>query len=219
MEKILSLSWSNRVLLLSITSAMICLTIQAHIYQLSVPLHFLISWAIFVIAMSIWGSCVVLRMMLKINAPLTIEPFDKWLRDWVKNCLERSQITGEKSLEKFESLEKMNGVHELNTRNDNSLNNLSYDIKMDKISDQNENLHSDFVANMNLDKIINDIDSNFVKIWYNNVSNDETFPAEVNQLLRNLMKEFNYQITNINHIELSRKIGNILLLHLKEYRR
>lgn len=208
MDKVFSVSWSNRILYISFICVVVFSTIQSHITSLSVPLHILISWTIFVITLSIWLSCVALRLMLKVNAPFSVEPFNKWLKEWATDYEIQDS-------ERYEAEKMKPEFLELESSDENSASNgIS-----DRETDQNKNSPPSLMRKMNLEKIVDDIDTNFVKIWYENVSNDDAFPSEAKQLLRNLMKKFNYQLTRVNRIELARKIGNILLLHLKEYRR
>lgn len=217
MEKVFSISWSNRILFISFLCVIICVILQAHLTQLAVPLHILISWAIFVITVSIWGSCVALRLMLKINAPLNVEPFNKWLEEWVRNYLRQdNQQTQNPESQNIERVENM-GLEQVQTnveKNDLSPNKISQTS-----SYPNKNPCQSLMRNMNSDKLVEDINLKFIKVWYKNVSNDEAFPGEAKQLLKSLMNKFEYQLTHVNQIELARKVGNIFLLHLKEYRR
>ncbi|XP_046435732.1 uncharacterized protein LOC124187716 isoform X1 [Neodiprion fabricii] len=223
MEKVFSISWSNRILLISLFSVSICMTIQTHVAHLTVPLHFLISWAIFVITISIWLSCFVLRLMLKVNAPLTTEPFNKWAQGWMKNDQTGSgrqpQKPVVKRVDNDEETKDENQIDRQNTEINNLLRDLRADGNLDDGSVLEQDLPVTFVEKINVEKVINDIDANFVKIWYRNVSNDDAFPNESKQLLENLILKFNHQLIRIDRIELARKIGNIFLLHLKEYRR
>ncbi|XP_046740511.1 uncharacterized protein LOC124407932 isoform X2 [Diprion similis] len=215
MEKVFSISWSNRILLVSLFCVTICMTIQTHVARLTVPLHFLISWAIFVITISIWLSCFVLRLMLKVNAPLTIEPFNNWAQCWMKNDRKPVVERGDND----EETKTENEIHRQNTEIKNLLRDLRANGNLDDGSVRGQNLPPTFVEKINVEQVINHIDANFVRIWYRNLSNDDTFPNESKQLLENLIAKFNHQLIRIDRIELARKIGNIFLMHLKEYRR
>ncbi|XP_012258874.2 uncharacterized protein LOC105687643 [Athalia rosae] len=224
MEQVLSISWSNRILLTSTISILICLILQVYVAQLSVSTPMVISWAILIITLSIWLSCVALRLILKANSPLIIQPFNKWLQLLVSVYIKHDlQLTQQQQSEIIKDAENTN-IKPLSTtasNNDQKPNNedSSSNGTFQKITNQNKDSSSTFMARINLDETVDEIDSKFINVWYQNVSNDETFCSEAKLLLKNLLDRVNHQLNNVDQIEVVRKIGNVLLLHLKEYRR
>ncbi|XP_008543904.1 uncharacterized protein LOC103568722 [Microplitis demolitor] len=87
-----------------------------------------------------------------------------------------------------------------------------------KLSSQNdENKISDKSNDIN--KIITEINDKFIDTWYAIISNDRTFNDESKKILKTLFEKVYSKILLINKIKLSHKFADILLLHLKEYRR
>lgn len=72
---------------------------------------------------------------------------------------------------------------------------------------------------MNITDTIREIDVKCIEIWYKNISNDKSFPNEAQDLLDKFLRRLVLKANLIDKIKLVNKLANILLLHLKEYRR
>lgn len=70
-----------------------------------------------------------------------------------------------------------------------------------------------------LSRLINEIDSSFVRSWYSNISDDKTFPEETKTLLRLFFVKLNEQVKSVDKVKLVNQLADVFLLHFKEYRR
>lgn len=73
--------------------------------------------------------------------------------------------------------------------------------------------------NMDVSKILRDIDAKFIDVWYNDLSNDHAFKEGANELLEKVLSKITFHIHSIDELRLAHKLADVFLLHLKEYRR
>lgn len=64
-----------------------------------------------------------------------------------------------------------------------------------------------------------EINAKCIEIWYKNISNDKSFPDEAQDLLKKFLARLIWKISLMDKVKLTNKLANVLLLHLKEYRR
>ncbi|XP_015179248.1 PREDICTED: uncharacterized protein LOC107067863 [Polistes dominula] len=201
MENIL-ISWLNKILLLfCITSILLCLIIQQWVEVTPIPIYISLSWTTFVMIMSIWLSCILLRFTLKRTVPINIEFIKKWIYKRLPKYLELEYMdTEEKAkMSKFESACN-NEVH----------------VKTTEIH------YRDFLTKQNIvyvENIIKKINIDCIDVWYKNISIDKAFPNEAETLLKMLLMKIFQKAKSIDKLKLANKLADVVLLHLKEYRR
>lgn len=208
MENIILISWLNKILLLfCVTSIFLCLIIQQWVEVTPVPIYISLSWTTFVMIMSIWLSCILLRFTLKRTVPINIEFIKKWIYKRLPKYLELEYLgTEEKAkMSKFESACN-NKIHvkTVNPENTNDLYN------GDSLSKRNI---------IYVDNIIREINVDCIDVWYKNISTDKAFPNEAQTLLKILLRKIFEKANSIDKIKLANKLADVVLLHLKEYRR
>ncbi|KAL6441714.1 hypothetical protein ACFW04_003661 [Cataglyphis niger] len=213
MEKVIPMSWLNQILLVfSIAAAILSLVIQGLIELTPLPIYISISWAIFITILSIWLSCCLLRLTLKANSPIALDFMNKWIYKRLMNHL-NSSIDKDKRTDiiyKSNNQNNLNSLQEASvTRNNNAITQDSYknDIPLTKRKE------------INLTDIIREIDAKCIEIWYKNISNDKSFTNEAQDLLNKFLTKLVLKASLIDKIKLGNKLANILVLHLKEYRR
>ena len=193
------MSQSNQIILCSsLFCAILCLITQHWTGSSSLPFYLPIVWAIVVTILSTWISCLVLRLSLKANSPITLQPVSTWLRKKIEHYLKLNFGQNERYLlSKSSSKEsKSDEFYKPDT------------FKFNRGKDAEH-----------LGKITNEIDVKYIQTWYKNISNDERFPEEARDLLLKLSIRLNHCIASINKVSLVDKLADVFLLHLKEYRR
>ncbi|XP_011173360.1 uncharacterized protein LOC105205638 [Solenopsis invicta] len=208
MEKVIPMSWLNQILLVfSIVAAILSLVVQGWTDLTSLPIYVSISWAVFITIISIWLSCCLLRLMLKANSPIALEFMNKWIYKKLA-----SQLHSDSSLDE-------NGSAEITRKNDSEKNSNSA---------QEDNVNGDTCKNeipltrrkkLNITEMTQEINAKCIEIWYKNISNDKSFPDDAQDLLRKFLTRLIWKASLIDKIKLTNKLANVLLLHLKEYRR
>lgn len=202
------MSWLNQILLVfSIVAAILSLVVQGWTDLTSLPIYVSISWAVFITIISIWLSCCLLRLMLKANSPIALEFMNKWIYKKLA-----SQLHSDSSLDE-------NGSAEITRKNDSEKNSNSA---------QEDNVNGDTCKNeipltrrkkLNITEMTQEINAKCIEIWYKNISNDKSFPDDAQDLLRKFLTRLIWKASLIDKIKLTNKLANVLLLHLKEYRR
>ncbi|XP_012276298.1 uncharacterized protein LOC105697514 isoform X2 [Orussus abietinus] len=208
--EVIPMSWLNQILLiLSVGWAALSMIIQEWAGLSSLPVYVSIAWAVFVTAMSTWVSCYVLRFTIKASSPIRFEPFGIWLRTRLEEYFKIDTYPS-KNATIYDSSEnkhtEINGDKE-NMIEDN-INNKACKTKC-KIN----------VQEAYLENIVNQIDSRFIEVWYTNISNNKAFPSEAQELLKKLLQKAHSHVVTIDKVRLTNKLADVLLLHLKEYRR
>lgn len=211
------MSWLNQILLVfSIVAAVLSLVIQGWTDLAPLPIYISISWAVFITILSVWLSCCLLRLTLKANSPIALEFINKWIyKRLVSHLHLDSLVDKDKSTDiiyendsenqkDLSSLEKASGKCNNNAISQDSCKNDIPLIKRKRI---------------NVTDTIREIDANCIEIWYKNISNDKSFPNEAQDLLNKFLTRLVHKANLIDKIRLVNKLANILLLHLKEYRR
>lgn len=213
MEKVIPMSWLNQILLVfSIAAVILSLVIQGLTELTPLPIYISISWAVFITILSIWLSCCLLRLTLKANSPIALDFMNKWIYKRLMSHLNFS-IDKDKRTEiiyKSDNQMNLNSSQEASvTRNNNSItqDSCKNDIPLTKRKE------------INLTDIIREIDAKCIEIWYKNISNDKSFPNEAQDLLNKFLTKLVLKASLIDKIKLGNKLANILVLHLKEYRR
>jgi len=215
MEKVIPMSWLNQILLVfSISAAVLSLVIQAWTDLTFVPIYVSISWAIFVTIISIWLSCYLLRLMLKANSPISIKFIHKWIHARLTSHL-RSDISIDE-----------NRDTEINRKSDNEnqkklsfaqKNNIKYNNNA--ISRDTYEIPSTRRKKLDVINMTQEINAKCIELWYKNISNNKSFPDEAQDLLKKFLTKLVWKISSIDKVKLTNKLANVLLLHLKEYRR
>ncbi|XP_057337718.1 uncharacterized protein LOC130675850 [Microplitis mediator] len=195
MEQVIPMSWLNKILLtVSLGCVIFCLIIEQWFTLTSLSIYISLTWCIIVIIISTWLSCYLLKITLKAVSPINIHPVDKIIK-------------------KIINIEPETNNNKVPSPNDPSRNNKN---ECGQINDENNKI-SDKTEDIN--KIINEINEKFIDTWYGIISNDKTFNDESKKILKTLFEKIYSKILLINKIKLSHKFADILLLHLKEYRR
>ncbi|XP_050445483.1 uncharacterized protein LOC126848556 [Cataglyphis hispanica] len=213
MEKVIPMSWLNQILLVfSIAAAILSLVIQGLIELTPLPIYICISWAVFITILSIWLSCCLLRLTLKASSPIALDFMNKWiykrLMSHLNFLIDKDKIT--EIIHKSDNQKNLNSLQEASvTRNNNAItqDSCKNDIPLTKRKE------------INLTDIIREIDAKCIEIWYKNISNDKSFPNEAQDLLSKFLTKLVLKASLIDKIKLGNKLANILVLHLKEYRR
>lgn len=209
------MSWLNQILLVfSIAAAVLSLVIQGWTDLTSLPIYISISWAVFITILSIWLSCCLLRLILKANSPIALDFMNKWIyKKLVSHLNLDSSIDKDKSTEIIytsDNQKNLSSSQETSvTRNNNAItqDSCKNDIPLTKRK------------KVNLTDTIREIDAKCIEIWYKNISNDKSFPNEAQDLLSKFLTKLVLKASLIDKIKLVNKLANILVLHLKEYRR
>lgn len=84
---------------------------------------------------------------------------------------------------------------------------------------KNNKIHKNILTESQIDKFVDYIEEKFIKNWYDMITDDETFSNESRKILKELIQKLVDEISNINGTCLVKKIADILLVHLKEFRR
>ncbi|XP_011631854.1 uncharacterized protein LOC105423696 isoform X1 [Pogonomyrmex barbatus] len=217
MEKIIPMSWLNQILLVfSIVAAILSLVIQGWISLTPLPIYVSISWAVFITIISIWLSCCLLRLTLKANSPIML----KFMNNWIYK-----KLIGDLSLDSSEDKdEDIKITCKNNSDSPNSLNS----VQKDSAKCENNVTSSDICKNkiplakrkkLSITNMTREINAKCIAIWYKNISNDKSFPDEAQDLLSKFLTRIIWKANLIDKIKLINKLANVLLLHLKEYRR
>ncbi|XP_015606328.1 uncharacterized protein LOC107273044 [Cephus cinctus] len=227
MEKVIPMSWLNQMLLLlSIVSAVLSIIISEWFGNRSLPVYIPILWAIFITILSTWLSCFLLRLALKATTPINIELITGWIRDRLENYLTCNIETVAKSKGAIHNNKEVNDIQSTNVQRIS--NNVAKDDKgtQQLYCKQSQNElktgkvdNASIIRKLDLDRLVIQIDVKFISSWYKNLSSDKTFPDEAKGLLRKLLNRLQHQVTSLDKIKLTSKLADVLLLHLKEYRR
>ncbi|KAI4491090.1 hypothetical protein M0802_010400 [Mischocyttarus mexicanus] len=67
--------------------------------------------------------------------------------------------------------------------------------------------------------IIKEINVDCIDVWYKNISTDKAFSNEAQTILKILFKKIFQKANSIDKLKLANKLADVVLLHLKEYRR
>lgn len=213
MEKIIPMSWLNQILLVfSIAAAILSLVIQGLTELTPLPIYISISWAVFITIISIWLSCCLLRLTLKANSPIALDFMNKWIYKRLVSHLNLDSSIDKRTeiICKSDNQKNLNSLEEASvTRNNNAItqDSCKNDIPPTKKKE------------INLTDTIREIDAKCIEIWYKNISNDKSFPNEAQDLLNKFLTKLVLKASLIDKIKLGNKLANILVLHLKEYRR
>lgn len=209
MENIILISWLNKILLLfCIASIFLCLIIQQWVGVTSVPIYISLSWIAFVMIVSMWLSCVLLRFTLKRTVPINIEFIKKWIYKRLPKCLE---------LESLSTTEKHN-ISKLENKCNNKVHIKAINLEnMNSLSSGGDSLFKKRI--IYVDDIIRKINLDCIDVWYKNISTDKAFPNEAQTLLKMLLIKILQKVNSIDKLKLANKMADVVLLHLKEYRR
>lgn len=211
------MSWLNQILLVfSVAAAILSLAIQGWTGLTPLPIYVSISWAVFVTIISVWLSCCLLRLTLKANSPIALGFITKWIRERLVG-----QLGSDSSIDEDGSTEITHQSDSENQKNSNS-------AQKDSVKCNNGTTSSDNSKNkvpltkrkkLNITEMTQEINTKCIEIWYKNISNDKSFPEEAQDLLSKFLTRLVCKASLIDKIKLINKLANVLLLHLKEYRR
>lgn len=217
MEKVIPMSWLNQILLVfSIAAAILSLVVQGWTGLTSLPIYVSISWAVLITIISIWLSCYLLRLTLKANSPIALGFLNKWI---YKRLVD--QLSSDSLVDQDGSIEITRKSDSENQKNLNS-------AQKDSVKCNNDAMSPNIPKNeipltrrkkLNITEMTREINTKFVEIWYKNISNDKSFPDEAQDLLSKFLTRLVWKASLIDKIKLTNKLANVLLLHLKEYRR
>lgn len=211
------MSWLNQILLVSsIAIAVLSLIVQEWTGLTPLPVYVSISWAVFITIVSVWLSCCLLRLTLKANSPIALCFVNKWIYKRLASHLGLDiSIDKDKNVRvdcksSSENRKDTNSAQESSIKRSN--NAVSRDSTRNKILLTRR-------KKLRIIDAMQQINANCVEIWYNNISNDKSFPDEAQDLLKKFLTRFAWKISLIDKVKLTNKLANVLLLHLKEYRR
>lgn len=214
MEKVIPMSWLNQILLVfSIATAVLSLVIEGWTDLAPLPIYVSISWAVFITILSVWLSCCLLRLTLKANSPIAFEFMNKWICKRLVNYLNLNSLEDKDTEiinESDSEDQKKSSSQKASARCNN--NAISRDSSKNDIPLTKR-------KKVNITDTIREIDVKCIEIWYKNISNDKSFPNEAQDLLDKFLRRLVLKANLIDKIKLVNKLANILLLHLKEYRR
>lgn len=213
------MSWLNQILLVfSIAAAILSLVVQGWTGLAVLPIYVSISWAVFITIISVWLSCCLLRLTLKANSPIALEFVNRWIH---------ARLAGQLSSE--DSSVDENGDIEVITRKSDSENQKdSNSAQEDSIKCNNDATSTGSRKNevpltkrkkLNVTETTREINAKCIEIWYKNISNDKSFPDEAQDLLSKFLTRLISKASMVDKIKIINKLVNVLLLHLKEYRR
>ncbi|KAL0108912.1 hypothetical protein PUN28_014193 [Cardiocondyla obscurior] len=217
MEKVIPMSWLNQILLVfTVVTAILSLVIEGWTDLTPLPIYVSISWAVFVIITSVWLSCCLLRLTLKANSPIVLKFMDKWahkrLADWLSS---NSSVNENKDTEIICKNDRENEKNSDSAQKDN--------VECNNDATAFENCKNKSLLmrrkKLNVTEMTRAINAKCIEIWYKNISNDKSFPDEAQYLLSKFLTRLVWKASLIDKIKFSNKLANILLLHLKEYRR
>ncbi|XP_018403683.1 PREDICTED: uncharacterized protein LOC108780463 [Cyphomyrmex costatus] len=72
---------------------------------------------------------------------------------------------------------------------------------------------------LNVTEMTREINAKYIEIWYRDISNDRSFSNETQDLLNKFLTRLVWKASLVDKIKVINKLANVLLLHLKEYRR
>ncbi|XP_020285125.1 uncharacterized protein LOC109855357 [Pseudomyrmex gracilis] len=212
MEKVVLRSGLNQMLLIySIMVAVFSLIIQEWIDLKPLPMYVSISWAILLAITSVWLSCYLLRLTLKANSPLNLEFMNKWIYQKLGSHLRLHFL-----IEKDESV--------IEDKNETQKCSSSAQEGRVKCNNNTSSQHSCKTSSMTKKKLdiknmTHQLNEKGIEIWYKNISNDKSFSDKTQNLLSKLLKKLVWKADLMGKVTLTNKLANIMLLHLKEYRR
>lgn len=208
------MSWLNQILLiLSILVTLLSVIIQE--WAGLTPLYISISWAIFIIILSVWLSCFLFQVALKANRPLNIRFVNNWLYNKFVNNL-KLQID---SKEKSECISKYE--NEVRTNKNTNSTQVSKEKRKEKVVIRSSGKDTSLKRKRAVEiyNLVTEINLKCIKVWYKSISDDKSFPNEAQELLKKLLTKLFHKISLIDKIKLTHKLFNVFLLHLKEYQR
>jgi hypothetical protein len=215
MEKVIPMSWLNQILLVfSISAAVLSLVIQGWTDLIFVPIYVSISWAIFVTIISIWLSCYLLRLMLKANSPITIKFIHKWIHTRLT-----SHLSSDFSRDEKKDMEIIQKSDNENQKKSNFSQKNNVKCNNNAISRDTNEIPLTRRKKLDVINMTQEINTRCIELWYKNISNNKSFPNEAQDLLKKFLTRLVWKISLIDKVKLSNKLANVLLLHLKEYRR
>lgn len=217
MDKVIPMSWLNQILLVfSTAAAVLSLVVQVWADLTSVPIYVSIFWAVFVTVISIWLSCCLLRHTLKANSPVNFEFANKRIYKRLASHL-KLDVSVDKDTDKS-----------VNCKNDSERRGNSNPAQEPSFKPDSSAISKDPHRNEvpltrrkkpNIADMTQEISAKCVEIWYKNISNDKSFPEEAQDLLSKFLTRLAWKVSLIDKVKLTNKLANVLLLHLKEYRR
>lgn len=214
MKEVIPMSWLNQILLiLSILVTLLSVIIQE--WAGLTPLYISISWAIFIIILSVWLSCFLFQVALKANRPLNIRFVNNWLYNKFVNNL-KLQID---SKEKSECISKYE--NEVRTNKNTNSTQVSKEKRKEKVVIRSSGKDTSLKRKRAVEiyNLVTEINLKCIKVWYKSISDDKSFPNEAQELLKKLLTKLFHKISLIDKIKLTHKLFNVFLLHLKEYQR
>ncbi|XP_071856283.1 uncharacterized protein [Bombus fervidus] len=214
MEEVIPMSWLNQILLiLSILVTLLSVIIQE--WAGLTPLYISISWAIFIIILSVWLSCFLFQVALKANRPLNIRFVNNWLYNKFVNNLKLKIDSKEKSecISKYEN--------EVRTNKNTNSTQVSKEKQKEKVAIRSSGKDTSLKRKRAVEiyNLVTEINLKCIKVWYKSISDDKSFPNEAQELLKKLLTKLFHKISLIDKIKLTHKLFNVFLLHLKEYHR
>ncbi|XP_011865105.1 PREDICTED: uncharacterized protein LOC105560531 isoform X2 [Vollenhovia emeryi] len=210
MEKVIPMSWLNQILLVfSVAAAILSLVVQGWTGLAPLPIYVSISWAVFVTVISVWLSCCLLRLTLKANSPIALGFANEWMRERLASWLG--------SVDEDGSTEVARKGDEEDQENSNS-------AQQDSVKRNNDETRKNEVPltrrkKLDVTEMTREINAKCIEVWYRNISSDKSFPDEAQDLLIKFLTRLVWKASLIDKIKLINKLANVLLLHLKEYRR
>ncbi|CAK9807291.1 hypothetical protein ANTPLA_LOCUS5303 [Anthophora plagiata] len=215
MKKVIPMSWLNQILLaLIISCVLLTLIIQEWASLTPLQIYIFISWVIFVIAISVWLSCVLFQFAIKANNPLNVKFLNNWLYKKLINNL---------NLHKSEEKSKCNNKYKNKRKIRTGTNSAEMSDKRRKekrtVTSSIKDVSPKRRKTVEINNLVKELNLKYVNAWYTSISHDKLFPHEAQELLRKLLTKLFSRISSMDKVKLTHKMCHVFLLHLKEYHR
>lgn len=215
MEKVTPMSsWNQILLVLSVAAAILSLVVQEWTGLTIMPISVSIPWSISLIILSVCLSCYLLNLMLTADSPIDIGFINEWIQERLAGQL--GSDSSAKEDKDIEIARKSNSENQKDSKvaQEGSVkcnNATSVDVCESEIPLRRKKL--------NVTEMTREINAKCIEIWYKNISSDKSFPDEAQDLLSKFLTRLVWKASLIDKIKFTNKLANVLLLHLKEYRR
>jgi len=152
--------------------------------------------------------------MLKANSPITVKFIHKWIHTRLT-----SHLSSDFSIDKNKDTEIMQKSDNENQKKLNFAQKNNVKCNNNAISRDINEIPLTRRKKLDVINMTQEINTKCIELWYKNISNNKSFPNEAQDLLKKFLTRLVWKISLIDKIKLTNKLANVLLLHLKEYRR
>ncbi|KAH0946146.1 hypothetical protein HN011_001262 [Eciton burchellii] len=152
--------------------------------------------------------------MLKANSPITIKFIHKWIHTRLT-----SHLSSDFSRDEKKDMEIIQKSDNENQKKSNFSQKNNVKCNNNAISRDTNEIPLTRRKKLDVINMTQEINTRCIELWYKNISNNKSFPNEAQDLLKKFLTRLVWKISLIDKVKLSNKLANVLLLHLKEYRR